>query len=230
MEQTPNPRLHPALTIAAVSVTALSLAGIGVLTGLIPGKTNEPAPTAAVAPAPTASVAPVPATPTVTVNVTPAPAPATKKPAPKVVTRIVERPSPSIEVIRSEPIRDYRPAPAVCRDCGVIEAIHEVVQQGGGEGSGLGAVAGGVIGGVLGNQVGRGSGRDLATVVGIVGGAVAGNEIEKTQKKSVRYDIVVRMDDGGTRTVSAHAQPAWRAGERVRVENGVLVADTGYRY
>lgn len=228
MEQTPSPRLHPALTIAAVSVTALSLAGIGVLTGLIPGKTSESPNAPANVAAPAAQiVAPVPA---VTVNVTPAPAPATKKPAPKVVTRIVERPSPSIEVIRSEPIRDYRPAPAVCRDCGVIEAIHEVVQQGGGEGSGLGAVAGGVIGGVLGNQVGRGSGRDLATVVGIVGGAVAGNEIEKTQKKSVRYDIVVRMDDGGTRTVSAHAQPAWRAGERVRVENGVLVADTGYRY
>lgn len=228
MEQTPSPRLHPALTIAAVSVTALSLAGIGVLTGLIPGKTGESPNAPANVAAPAAQiVAPVP---TVTVNVTPAPAPATKKPAPKVVTRIVERPSPSIEVIRSEPIRDYRPAPAICRDCGVIEAIHEVVQQGGGEGSGLGAVAGGVIGGVLGNQVGRGSGRDLATVVGIVGGAVAGNEIEKTQKKSVRYDIVVRMDDGGTRTVSAHAQPAWRAGERVRVENGVLVADTGYRY
>ncbi|WIM06559.1 MAG: glycine zipper 2TM domain-containing protein [Candidatus Nitricoxidivorans perseverans] len=229
MEQTPSPRLHPALMIAAVSVTALSLVGIGVLTGFITGKPAETANAPANVAAPAAqAVAPIPAMPAVTVNVTPAPAPATKKPAPKVVTRIVERPSQPIEIIRSEPIRevrDYRPAPAVCRDCGFIEAVYEVAQQGG-EGSGLGAVAGGVIGGVLGNQVGKGSGRDLATVVGIVGGAVAGNEIEKTQKKSVRYDIVVRMDDGGIRTVSSHVQPTWRAGERVRVVNGVVTPAT----
>ncbi|MDP2808997.1 MAG: glycine zipper 2TM domain-containing protein [Rhodocyclaceae bacterium] len=240
MEQTPSPRLHPALMIAAVSVTALSLAGIGVLTGLIPGKqadsanASAPAPAAATAPA---AVPPVAPTTSVAVHVNPpAPAPAAKAAAPRVVTRVIERQSPPIEVIRSEPareVRDYRPAPApvMCRDCGVIESVREVVQQGGSEGSGLGAVAGGVIGGVLGNQVGKGSGRDLATVVGIVGGAVAGNEIEKSQKKNVRYDIVVRMDDGGTRTVSSHVQPAWRAGERVKVSNGVLMAaESGYRY
>lgn len=228
MEQTPSPRLHPALMIAAISVTALSLAGVGVLTGLIPGKPAETANAPASVAAPAAqAVAPVPATPAVTVNV--APAPAAKKPTPKVVTRIVERTSPPVEVIRGEPVReyrDYRPARAVCKDCGAIASV-QVVQQD--SGPGMGAVAGGVIGGVLGNQVGKGSGKDLATIAGIVGGAVAGHQIEKGQK-TTRWDIVVRMDDGSTRSVSSHVEPAWRAGERVRVENGALVADPGYRY
>lgn len=236
MEQAP-PRLHPILTIAAVSVTALSLVGIGVLTGIIPGKDatpeNAPVPAPVAAPAP-AVVPPSVAPPTtsVAVNVNPAPstpsAPiAAKAVAPRTVTRVVERPSPPVEVVRGEPIREFResrpmPAPAaVCRDCGTIESVQESAQEGGG--SGLGAVAGGVVGGVLGNQVGKGSGKDLATIVGLVGGAVVGNEIEKGQRKNVRYDIVVRMDDGSTRTVSTHVQPAWRVGERVKISSGALM-------
>lgn len=235
MEQAP-PRLHPVLIIAAVSVTALSLVGIGVLTGIIPGKdaapANAPAPVAT--PAPVTAAAPPPVAPTTTsvaINVNPAPpAPvvaARGAVAPRTVTRIVERPAPPIEVVRGEPIREFRenrptPAPAaVCRDCGIVESVQESAQEGGG--SGLGAVAGSVVGGVLGNQMGKGSGRDLATIVGLVGGAVVGNEVEKGQRKNMRYDVVVRMDDGSTRTMSTHVQPAWRVGERVKVSSGALV-------
>jgi len=38
------------------------------------------------------------------------------------------------------------------------------------------------------------------TIAGIVGGAVAGRQIEKPTHKTVRYEIVVRFNDGSTQT------------------------------
>jgi hypothetical protein len=32
------------------------------------------------------------------------------------------------------------------------------------------------------------------------------------------------MDDGTTRTVNSETQPAWRIGDRVKINNGALVA------
>jgi hypothetical protein len=40
--------------------------------------------------------------------------------------------------------------------------------------------------------------------------------------KSVRYEIQVRMGDGSVKTLSSSTQPAWKAGDRVRLENGRL--------
>ena len=115
------------------------------------------------------------------------------------------------------------PVPVLCLDCGVVESLRSIEQEG--EGSGLGAIAGGVVGGVLGNQVGKGGGKTLATVLGIAGGAYAGHQIEKAQKKTLRYEIAVRMADGSLRTVIQETRPVWREGERVRFDNGVLVPD-----
>jgi len=114
------------------------------------------------------------------------------------------------------------PAPQVCGNCGVIEAIHEVNTRA--EGSGVGAAGGAVVGGLLGNQVGGGHGRQLATVLGAVGGAVAGNQIEGNVRATRSYNIVVRLDNGKTRTVHQSAAPNWRQGDRVRVVNGGLRA------
>jgi outer membrane lipoprotein SlyB len=77
---------------------------------------------------------------------------------------------------------------------------------------------------VLGNQVGGGRGRDIATVVGAVGGAVAGHQVEKHVKRSVGYEIAVTMDDGSERTFTQSERPAWRPGDKVRVEGDRLVA------
>jgi outer membrane lipoprotein SlyB len=93
-----------------------------------------------------------------------------------------------------------------------------------GEGSGLGAVAGGVVGAVVGNQFGHGTGNTVMTVAGAAGGALAGNEIEKRAKTKKRYDVAVKMADGSMKTVSYEAQPTWRAGDHVRLENGMLQA------
>ena len=73
-------------------------------------------------------------------------------------------------------------------------------------------------------QVGGQKGRKLATVAGAVGGAVAGNQIEGRVKASRSYDIIVRLNDGSTRTFHQIEQPAWREGDRVRVVNGGLRA------
>ena len=114
------------------------------------------------------------------------------------------------------------PPPPVCRNCGIVESVRQVVQEG--QGTGLGAVAGGVLGGVLGHQVGSGRGKDAATVLGAVGGAYAGHQVEKSQRKSVSYDVTVRIDDGTRQTVQFKEQPAWREGDRVKVVNGTLAS------
>lgn len=228
-------KLHPLIVVAAISVTAASLAAIGVLTGILPGhKAEEPAAIvtqAAPAATPPAPAAPEPAT------VTAAPVETPRKietVPPKPVVKHVQAGKPAVtgSGYREPPPvpPDYRPAgvaaspttvaPPVCRDCGTVESVREVVQEG--QGTGLGAVAGGVLGGVLGHQVGGGRGKDLATVAGAVGGAVAGHQIEKSQRKAVRYEITVRMDDGTIQTLSAQSQPSWHAGERVKIINGVV--------
>jgi outer membrane lipoprotein SlyB len=104
-----------------------------------------------------------------------------------------------------------------------VDNVREFAQEG--EGTGLGAVAGGVIGGLLGNQVGGGSGKKVATVLGAAGGAYAGHQVEKSQKKTTRYEISVRMNDGSIRKLTQDTVPAWRIGEHVRVENDGLVRD-----
>ena len=122
-----------------------------------------------------------------------------------------------------------RPVPAppqrapVCNLCGVVEAVNPVQVQG--EGSLLGKVGGGVVGAVLGNQVGKGDGRKLATVAGAIGGAVAGNEIEKRTRASTHYEVVVRLDNGGSQTVQFATQPNVAVGTRVRVDgNGTSLS------
>ena len=112
------------------------------------------------------------------------------------------------------------PALPTCANCGTVEAIRQV--QLSGSPSGVGAVAGGLTGAVVGSQFGRGDGRTALTVLGAAGGALAGNEIEKHVRKRTVYRVVVRLDDGTTRTVSQPSAPAFAVGERVRVQGNAL--------
>ena len=105
-----------------------------------------------------------------------------------------------------------------CATCGTIQSIRYVEQKG--QGSGAGAVVGGVLGGVVGHQFGSGRGNTVATIAGVGVGAVAGNEVEKNVKKKSYYVVTVRLDNGGTQSVSQGSKPAWREGDRVRIENG----------
>lgn len=115
-----------------------------------------------------------------------------------------------------------RIAATACDNCGVVEAINAVEVKG--EGTGLGVVAGGITGALIGNQIGRGSGNTVATIAGAAGGAYAGNEVEKNMKKSLRYQVRVRMDDGTLRTTYSPSAPAFAIGDKVRIVNGQVVA------
>ncbi len=218
---------HPLLLVAAASVTVLSLAGAGVLVGWLPGPGAHPTETTKLA------AAPAPISIQQTVNV-----PQEKtKPATSVGNRpssSVRRASPAVAVApaptygSSSSESAYRvttPLPAVCNECGVVEAVREVAVEP--KGSGGGAVAGGLVGGIIGNQIGKGATRDIATVLGAVGGAYAGNHIEKSVKESKRYDVVVRFEDGATRSFSSDTPPAWQSGDRVRLQNGLLTSGGG---
>ncbi|MDO8788388.1 MAG: glycine zipper 2TM domain-containing protein [Sulfuritalea sp.] len=108
----------------------------------------------------------------------------------------------------------------LCVNCGVVEAINVVEVKG--QGSYLGPIAGGVAGALLGSQVGHGSSNTIATVVGAAGGAYAGSAIEKSVKTTKHYEVVVRLENGGSKTFSYAAQPGFAVGTRVKVANGTL--------
>lgn len=249
----PNPptqsRLHPLVAIAAISVTAFSLFGIAAINGWLPsGKatsgenaavTAAAAPSADVKPQSLPEAAKTPTAPTEAAAVQesspkkpvvkaapkPAPKPAAK-PAPVEIAQAPTAQTPTTPApVAQAPVAPVAapPAPPVCSHCGVIQDIREITQPG--EATGLGAVAGGVIGGLLGSQIGGGTGKKLATVAGVAGGAYAGHQIEKSQRKTTRYEVIVRMNDGSLRTVMMDSVAGWQVGERVRVENGLLVRD-----
>ena len=90
--------------------------------------------------------------------------------------------------------------------------------------TGAGAVVGGVLGAAVGNQIGDGNGRKVATVLGAVGGAKVGHEVEKRRSERVTgYRIDVKLDDGGTRSVTLASSGGFSAGQRVRLVDGQLV-------
>ena len=110
---------------------------------------------------------------------------------------------------------------AACDNCGTVTEMKTVEVKG--EGSGVGAVAGGVIGGVLGHQVGGGRGKDVATVAGAVGGAYAGHQVEKNAKKKTQYQVIVKLENGTSRTFTYNAATAFKVGDKIKVENNKLV-------
>ncbi len=112
-------------------------------------------------------------------------------------------------------------AARICANCGVVESIHMVEVNG--EGSYVGKIAGGLAGVVIGSQIGSGRGTTAAEIAGAIGGAVAGNEIEKRVRKVRHYDVTARLSGGGTQTISFAAEPAFKVGDKIRVENGTLV-------
>lgn len=109
-------------------------------------------------------------------------------------------------------------AQAQCTDCGKVQSIKFVQEEG--KSSGLGAVAGGVVGGVIGHQIGGGTGQTIATIAGAGGGAYVGNKVEKNRNAKAYWQVAVRMDSGATRTLHFTNQPTVNEGERVKLLDG----------
>ena len=245
MDNSSASRTHPLVIVAAVAVTVASLAATAWFAGYLPPRT-EPAATAtpAVPASQAAAAAPAPA-PTPTSEKKPAPVAKahaqTDRDAPIPPPRHTERRSTSRDPALAQPgfvaeapmgdnawggrnadrVPPALQTPPVCRECGIVESVREVRQEG--EGSGLGAVGGGVIGGLLGNQIGGGRGKTVGAVVGAVGGALAGNEVEKNVRATRHFEIAVRFDDGNVRVFTQTQAPGLQRGERARMVNGQLM-------
>jgi outer membrane lipoprotein SlyB len=115
------------------------------------------------------------------------------------------------------------PALAKCDNCGTVTDVRTIKKEG--EGSGVGAVAGGVLGGVLGHQVGSGRGNTAATIVGAGAGAYAGHQVEKSQKATTTYQVVVKLENGKSRTFNFSKATSYRAGDKVKVVDGKLTRE-----
>lgn len=112
------------------------------------------------------------------------------------------------------------PHKAVCSQCGVIESIRTIETRG--DSNGVGAAGGAVVGGLLGNQIGGGHGKDAMTVAGVVGGALVGNQIERRSRTTRSYEVVVHLNEGGTRSIHEADVSGWHTGDHVRFVNGAL--------
>jgi len=202
----------PIVKIAAGAVIVLCAVGVGAITGLLPGVSSKEKPAVPVeSPAAPASAAS---------DMTPPVKQATKKP---VVSTPAKAAAPATKhVAAAQPIEEKKVAPPpVCHECGVVESVNMVEVKG--ESTGAGAVVGGVAGLIVGNQIGQKKGRTLAKIAGAAGGAYLGNEIEKNAKKTVQYQVAVRMDDGTQRTISQTTDGGLTAGSRVKIIDGAIV-------
>ncbi len=198
-------RTHPIIVIAGIAVTIFALVGSAAIMGWLPKAHTEESDAAQAAKL------------------------AAKPPAEKVthvheVHEAHEKPH-HVKIASAESTHNVahtsKTSSASCFNCGVVQSVNVVEVEG--KGSGIGVVTGGVLGGLLGNQVGQGNGKTVATVVGAAGGAYAGNKVEKNINKVKAYDIVVRMHEGGTRTFHQNTDPGLASGDKVKIENDVVI-------
>ena len=227
METEARTGLHPLVATASVAVIVLAAVGVAAFTGLLPGSSGSSAPVpAASAPKPAEASAVEP-------KISQPQAAETKPEQPQAATteaaqpRVAEAKTAHPRAMAPKPIQvaaapHAAPAPK-CMDCGVVESVQEVDVKG--QATGAGAVAGGVAGAVIGNQIGDGRTRTFARLLGAAGGAFVGHQVERDVRGTKRYDISVRMEEGGElRTLSLEQPPTWRAGDKVRVVNDALQA------
>ena len=116
-----------------------------------------------------------------------------------------------------------RPAAGVGVQYGVVSAIDTVYASQATTGSG--ALIGGVIGAVVGRQFGHGGhARAAGTMAGAAGGIIIGNEIERQQTGArAHVRVSVQLENGQLSTFNYANAGSLRVGDRVRIENNLLV-------
>ncbi|MFM0095514.1 glycine zipper 2TM domain-containing protein [Paraburkholderia nemoris] len=229
-------RLHPLVATAAGAVIIASLAATAAVTGLFPkasstGSQTDQTQAAQVSTQPGVVDSAAPANPTAQQAAAQAEAQQAQQQQAAQQQAPQRAPAPTqqqqyAQQQQAQPAPQYaqqQPSqPAYCSTCGTVEGISAVRQEG--HGTGIGAVGGAVAGGVVGNQFGSGNGRTAMTVLGALGGGLAGNSVEKHIRSTTSYSVRVRMESGKTRYFTYHEAPPFQQGQRVRVENGTLVA------
>ncbi|MFM0646903.1 glycine zipper 2TM domain-containing protein [Paraburkholderia bryophila] len=239
----PNPttqsrRIHPLVATAAGAIIIASLAATAAVTGLFPkassnGAQNDQTQAAQVTTQPGVVDSAAPANPSAqqqqqqaqqaqqaqAVQQAQQPAPSAPVPSPAQQQQYAQQQQGQAapQYAQQQPAQ-----PAYCSSCGTVVAISAVRQEG--HGTGIGAVGGAVAGGLVGNQFGAGGGRTAMTVLGALGGGFAGNSVEKHIRSTTAYSVRVHMESGKTRYFTYHEAPPFQQGQRVRIENGTLVA------
>ena len=216
--------IHPLAWVAGIAVILASAVGIGAAMGWLPtSTTHETVATTMMEKqsADTAAKTGFPEPSKEHMSAPPAkPARATERSTEPTRTSKASSGAAPLPVLPSSSTGMSGTATPRCAECGVVASVREVETKG--AGSGLGAVGGAVLGGVLGNQVGAGRGQDVATVVGAIGGGLAGNEVEKRVKSTKSHVVTIRFDDGSTRDINTAGDSNWRAGDKVKVVEGVI--------
>ncbi|WP_144146153.1 glycine zipper 2TM domain-containing protein [Paraburkholderia sp. BCC1884] len=230
-------RIHPLVATAAGAVIIASLVATAAVTGVFPkasssGAQSDQTQAAQVTTQPGGQPGVVdsaaPASPsaqqaaqqqTAQQQAAQQPAPPTPAPTPAQQQQYAQQ-----QQAQAAPQYAQQPPPqaAYCSTCGTVVGISAVRQEG--HGTGIGAVGGAVAGGLVGNQFGGGGGRTAMTVLGVVGGGLAGNSVEKHIRSTTSYSVRVHMESGKTRYFTYHEAPPFQQGQRVRIENGTLVA------
>ncbi|WP_233863086.1 glycine zipper 2TM domain-containing protein [Paraburkholderia adhaesiva] len=242
----PRRRLHPLIATAAAAVIVASLGATAAITGVLPtafssssqndqtqtGQTTEMAPPSVIdSTQPTIdSTQPAPSVHSVQMAPNKAPtnpraqqqAAGTGAPPPQYGQQPQQYAQQGQYDQAGQAGQESPQAGAACAACGTVVSISAVKHEG--HGTGIGAVGGAVAGGLVGNQFGAGGGRVAMTLLGALGGGVGGNALEKHLRSTTDYSVRVRMEDGKTRHFTYHQAPPFQQGQRVRVENGALVA------
>jgi outer membrane lipoprotein SlyB len=113
-----------------------------------------------------------------------------------------------------------------CDRCGKIESIRPVAAKdqwtplGTVSATPLGAGNSAVPSGVTMVQIGPGFSKQGTVLIGAAGGAAYGTR--PSQLNATRWEVVVRMDAGGSRSVTQNYEPMLREGDRVRVSGTQL--------
>ena len=215
METEQKSKIHPLAAGAAVAVIIAAGVGVAAMTGHLPGSNAEPSAVAPYSPAPVAVVPVESAEHRAARNHG-----AREEAARQDARDKAERDRARQRQVAAAPKQPLAQAPT-CANCGVVESVNAYQEHP--DKSVVGMVGGGVVGAIVGNQIGHGTTNKIATVGGAAGGAYLGNEIGKKVQTTTHYRVVVRMDGGGTQTVTYAVQPGFSAGSHVRVENGTLV-------
>lgn len=234
-------RIHPLVATAAAAVIVASLVATAAVTGLFPkasssGAQNDQTQAAQVTAQPGVVDSAAPANPSA--QQAAQQQAAEQQAAQQQAAQQAQQPVPLAPVptpaqqqqyaqqqqAQAAPQYAQQPPPqaAYCSTCGTVVGVSEVRQEG--HGTGIGAVGGAVAGGLVGNQFGGGGGRTAMTVLGALGGGFAGNSVEKHIRSTTSYSVRVHMESGKTRYFTYHEAPPFQQGQRVRIENGTLVA------
>jgi len=118
------------------------------------------------------------------------------------------------------------PVSADCDRCGTVQSINRTTTKD--QWTPLGSVSASPLGtgdttapsAVTMYQIGKGFSKQGTVLVGAAGGAAY--QTRPRELNTSRWEVVVRMDSGGTRSVTQNYEPMLREGDRVRVMGSQL--------